>query len=50
MRLDWLAARRFRVIEHPCGEYGPPQVIDLPAGRKPRISDHLPIVADVVPL
>ncbi|MCB0304057.1 MAG: endonuclease/exonuclease/phosphatase family protein [Calditrichaeota bacterium] len=50
MRLDWLAARRFRVLTQPCGEYGPPQVIDLPADRQPRISDHLPIVADVMPL
>lgn len=50
MRLDWLAARRFRVIDAPCGEYGPPRVIELPLGREPRISDHLPIVADVMPL
>lgn len=50
MRLDWLAGRRFRVLTHPRGAYGPPQVIALPAGREPRISDHLPIVADVIPL
>lgn len=47
MRLDWLAGRRMTVIQADKPPYTSPHVRSLPKWNKMRISDHLPLVADV---
>jgi hypothetical protein len=48
LRLDWLAGKNFTVLQEPKGIYGPPQVIDKLCWNGKPVSDHNPLVVDLM--
>lgn len=47
-RLDWFAGQGFQVIQKNYGIYSPPQIIEKPLWLGKQISDHNPIIVDLM--
>jgi len=48
IRLDWFAGQGFQVIPKNYGVYSPPQIIEKPLWLGKQISDHNPIIVDLM--
>lgn len=48
LRLDWFVGKGCHVVHNPTGIYSPPQVIDTPLYNNAPVSDHSPIIVDLL--